>query len=235
MNSLRLTAITSVLALLLSAYALWRQVALEKKIASLRVEFDNNICTRSCERELRQQLDHFRMDSIALVVSHEGNSDAFESLENEKRSALDRYKACLQECDNQLQRAYDQEQPAASKVPALKTELDITCTGGPGAAILLPVHDICTAIEGACENCLDSFCAGSLWQFETDTPVEISLVACPPTAENVRLISDASFRAGRFLLNVPNQIQLPAGEQLSLRFQQEFSGFKKRVHVRVYH
>lgn len=177
--------------------------------------------------EIQLQLNR---DLLECMINNLGNQAAIDQCRSEISRAAERQLEGLDAADNTIRAAREQCVERCREQARRCDEPDLTQPGGGGAGIEIEciegnnapcfkeVLEICTVIVGPCDNCWESLCGDGQWSFESDTPLEVTLVAASDPAKSPRVLSTSSLKGKEAVLAIPAGIKLNRGERLYLGF-----------------
>jgi len=165
------------------------------------------------------------------IVQNVGNQAAIEQCREETRGALreamarldaldeafrDTHRLCLTQC-RQEGYACDNTPSTATALVDATRPFEFECPPG-GAPCFKEVLEVCTVISGPCDDCWRSLCGGGEWAFESEVPLEITLVAATDPLKNPRVLATSSMKGKQAVLSVPADIKRDGREQLYFGF-----------------
>lgn len=162
---------------------------------------------------------------LACHINNIGNQTAREECEADEerrfREALDVIDARRGVITGAFERCADACGATTSGTPSTpdyEPPFEVPCIESAGFACYGDVADICKHISGVCGDCFTSLCPDSTWEFSSDTPMFVNLVAAAKPSPDGRTLATSAFSSTRVSLFVPRDIKLQAGEKLWLRF-----------------
>lgn len=220
---------------LLIVYGLYR-------IRSQECRAEQDRCIRDCDRARDNGLTgtnsqrgtltlQFAQDMTQCIVQNVGNQAAIEQCREETSAALrdamarldaldeafrNTHGLCLTQC-RQEGYACDNTSLTANAIVDAIRPFEFECPPG-GAPCFKEVLEVCTVISGPCDDCLRSLCGGGEWAFESETPVDVTVVAATDPLKNPRVLATSSMQGKQAVLNVPADIKLGREERLYLGF-----------------
>lgn len=127
---------------------------------------------------------------------------------------------CVTRCRDQARECDDESQP--ERVTPVGggggPGVEISCIEGNNAPCFKEVPEICKVITGPCDNCPETLCGDGQWSFESETPLEVTLVAATDPAKSPRVLATSSPKGKEAVLGIPAGIKLNPGERLYLGF-----------------
>ena len=199
-------------------------------------------CIQECDRTRDRAINENRLrrteiqfqlnrDLLDCRLNNLGNQPAIEQCQNEVTAAAQTQLAQLDVSDNTIRAAREQcvatcrEQARRCDEPDLSQPgggggpgIEIACIEGNNAPCFKEVLEICTVIAGPCDNCWESLCGDGQWTFESDTPLDVTLVAARDPKKSPRVLSTSSLKGKQAVLAIPAGIKLSPGERLYFGF-----------------
>ena len=231
------SATLALIALLLSINSFFRirSVACQRQLDQCIQQCDSTRDRALGENQLRRTQINFDLqrDLLDCRISNIGNQAAIDQCQQQKIDAANQELAqldasdsairatrdqCVTDCDNQAKECDKNFGPHSTGVvthPDIPAKID--CLEG-GAPCFKNVLEICTKISGPCDECWRTLCGGGEWSFESDVPLEVTLVAATEPAKNARVLATSSLKGKEAVVSVPTEIKLNKREQLYFGF-----------------
>lgn len=187
-------------AMIVSAISLVQKLEAQKRAAK---EAARQECRHQCERKLDAAL--FRIELDRLQTTSEGDQQSFVIRSNK---AFNTFMECTNNC-----------QQGSPPVPDFELPFDIPCIESRGFTCFKAVSELCQQVSGACGDCWQTLCPDQGWEFSSDTPMTVTLVAAAEPEKNPRTLAASTSKSKRVALSVPRNIKLENGEKLWLRFE----------------
>lgn len=230
-------AVLAVIALLVSFNSFYR-------IRSQACQNARDRCVQECDRtrdralsenQLRRTQINFELqqDLLDCRINNVGNQAAIDQCQREKINAAEMELArldvsddairdvrlqCVTECDSQARKCDKNRTPQKVDVAIdIDRPIEVGCLEG-GAPCFKEVLEICTVISGPCDECWTSLCGGGDWSFQSEVPLDVTLVAATDPLNNPRVLATSSMKGKQAVLSVPADIKLDRREQLYFGF-----------------
>lgn len=187
---------------------------------------ENDIQRGQIEFQLLQDLSDCRIQNLL-------DRQASEQCQTEKKTAAEAELAQLNAQDDAIRAAREQcvaaecrrqarecedEIEFLGEVPSTAVPVEVECIEGNNAPCFKEVLEICTKISGPCDNCWRSLCGDGTWSFESDVPLDVTLVAATDPRKDARVLSTSSMNGKQAALPLQKQIKLKGREQLYIGF-----------------
>lgn len=230
-------AVLAVIALLVSFNSFYR-------IRSQACQNERDRCVQGCDRtrdralnenQLRRSQINFDLqrDLLDCRINNLRNQAAMDQCQTEKIDAAELELArldasddairdvrlqCVTECDNQARQCDTNRTPGQIDVTTvIDRPIEVGCLEG-GAPCFKEVLEICTVISGPCDECWTSLCGGGDWSFQSEVPLDVTLVAATDPLKDARVLATSSTKGKQAVLSIPADIKPNKRERLYFGF-----------------
>ena len=228
-------------------------IALVTSIASLAGLLHNKEavaqaeCRRQSERQRDSALAQIELDRSIATLNHDQRLLACRLENVSNQSAID-------QCLSQENTRFSQElQDLAARSVAAETAFtarnegcnSVTVGGQPAVTADVPIEidciesgafvcfkdvpGLCQKVFGSCRDCWRTFCPDQIWEFSSDTPMSVALVAGSLPGKNARFLVTPGPRGRRVSLAAPRDFKLEKDETLWVVFEFDQKSASRRV------
>ena len=230
-------AVLAVVALLVSTNSFYR-------IRFQKCQNARDRCVQECdstrdralsENHLRRNQINFDLvrDLLDCRIGNIGNQAAIDQCQRDEINAAELELArldvaddvirdvrvqCATACNNQA-RECDEDRSRLKVDVAIDIDrpIEVGCLEG-GASCFQEVLEICTVISGPCDECWTSLCGGGDWSFQSEVPLDVTLLAATDPLKDARGLATSSTKGAQAVLSVPADIKLNKRERLYFGF-----------------